>query len=620
MTDTAFDWRSFLVRWSEEWADAQDPDDSLSEDDAAAVRDRWLGFAPADAERIALAEERLGRRLPPSYRAFLEVSDGWRHAGRTVPRLVGAEGTRWFEDASGFADIHRVDPDEVPSPQDVVRAGMWGRALHVNDTSDAVHVLMDPGDTDEDGEWAVSCFDVWSGHPPTRYASFRDFMEGGYRAFHRSSVIHSARGGGEFANSTTRALDAAVEDARRDALGGRYERAETALREAEEYGRPGAEPLRAQIRRLLVGGRTTGLGGPALDPVYAHDLLALLAAEHVRDRRDDASWESVVRDASGEVRTLGQELLRSMREETFRYTAPGAFGEAVDRAWEQARWGGTDEAWRTLRAALPDWEPAGPALLAPLGLLADPVLGPLITPERGEELLATPRAGEAGVRPQPAADADPAGLLWLPSTMGNRRGYRFVLVEGAPPDALPGLLGTEGDDGLLRGASRTNSRSMGATRMAAGSAGGGWCFAFDGLPPAFDEARFVSPAAAASRAGRAVVVWGCPGGAHGSRSSDLFHLSVAEKGEESYAFTVHGTGVRRSGSVPPDLDPGRLFCPEDFPREGELRALGAIAAAFGVTLPRFALTRSRLPTFTTHAWTRPPGPDDGQVTVTAGRG
>ncbi|WP_431948968.1 hypothetical protein [Actinacidiphila sp. bgisy167] len=33
MTDTDFDWRSFLARWSGEWADAYDPDASPSEDE-----------------------------------------------------------------------------------------------------------------------------------------------------------------------------------------------------------------------------------------------------------------------------------------------------------------------------------------------------------------------------------------------------------------------------------------------------------------------------------------------------------------------------------------------------------------------------------------------------------
>jgi hypothetical protein len=46
MTDLMDEWRPFLVRWSQEWADAQDPDAPASERhvrDEEPVRTRWLG-------------------------------------------------------------------------------------------------------------------------------------------------------------------------------------------------------------------------------------------------------------------------------------------------------------------------------------------------------------------------------------------------------------------------------------------------------------------------------------------------------------------------------------------------------------------------------------------------
>ncbi len=95
MTETtAFDWRSFLLRWSGEWADSLPDNKTQSEDDETARRTRWLGFPPASAERIAAMERRLGCRMPPSYREFLKVSDGWRHAGGFVWLLAGTEDAR----------------------------------------------------------------------------------------------------------------------------------------------------------------------------------------------------------------------------------------------------------------------------------------------------------------------------------------------------------------------------------------------------------------------------------------------------------------------------------------------------------------------------------------------
>ncbi|WP_208885798.1 hypothetical protein [Streptomyces sp. PBH53] len=97
----------------------------------------------------------------------------------------------------------------------------------------------------------------------------------------------------------------------------------------------------------------------------------------------------------------------------------------------------------------------------------------------------------------------------------------------------------------------------------------------------------------------------------------VFHVSVAENGAQRHAFTVRGTSVDVRGSVPDALDPERLFR-ADEPRTGRLgerRALEALAAEYGVRLPRLALTRGRLHTFRTLPWNRPPGPGEGCATL-----
>ncbi|MGX1564223.1 SMI1/KNR4 family protein [Streptomyces sp. NPDC055506] len=631
MTDAMCDWRPFLVRWSEEWADALRPDDSRGEPDEEARRAGWLGFAPAPNARIAALEERLGLRLPPSYRAFLQVTDGWRHAGQFVWRLAGTEDIRRHEDASGLAGWLQEELVEDSTPEEVLLAGMGKRALQLDVESDATYVLMDPGDVGEDGEWAVYEYATWSGEYPQRHASFRAFMEAMHRQFH---MLRASRLGEEFANSTTQALDRAVDHARLEALRGHHEQANTALAEAEEYGRPRAKPLRDQIRRLLGDSYLVDFSRLKADPLYAPEVLPVLALQHVRD---NSGWASHLRTVPEAVRGAAEEILRQVRQGTFRYTADGPFGRAVDEAREQARWGETDAAWHILRAALPSWRPLGPDHLAPVGLLADPLLGPLLTADRGRELLATPRGGERGTAPPPTADADPPGLAWLaeaePELTGA--GYRFVLVEGVEPAELPGRLAD--DTAVLnepmelwraRLARSGNGRSAAPWEeralAAVGRAGSGWSFAFDVEPGHFHERTFRSPAGAASRGARAVVVWSDPSG--------LFHLSVGEDGEEKYAFTVQGSTTRRSGAVPPALDPDRFFGPAtDAPpgaarpwQEVERLALSAVAAEFGVRLPRFALTSGRLHTCTSLSWIRPPEPGEvyrfGTFTVVPGPG
>ncbi|MDQ0963597.1 hypothetical protein QFZ66_007475 [Streptomyces sp. B4I13] len=398
MTDdtTAFDWRPFLRKWSGEWADSLRDDETRGEDDEAARRARWLGFPPASQERIAAMEERLGHRMPPSYRRFLEVSDGWRHAGGFVWLLAGTATAHWHNDASGLAEMFEEDLDDDASPEERQEADIWRRGLQLDVESDITHVLLDPDDVDEGGEWAVFTWASWRGEAPERHANFLAFMREMHREFH-SLRARGSEAEPVFANDTTRELDARVEEARLEALRGGWERAGKALDEAKEYGRPRAAGLGDQIRRLRGQTYMVYFEGLVTDPRYAHELLPPLVAEHAANAsRDDSALTFHLRGADEGVVSLAFEILDQVRKGTYRYTAAGPFGEAVERARELARSGDTDGAWRTLMDALPWWEPLGPYHLAPLGWVADPLLGPLLTPERGRELLSAPRGGQPG--------------------------------------------------------------------------------------------------------------------------------------------------------------------------------------------------------------------------------
>ncbi|MFE7654286.1 SMI1/KNR4 family protein [Streptomyces bottropensis] len=627
MTDTtAFDWRTFLLRWSEEWADSLPEDETRGEDDEAAHRARWLGFPPASRERIAAMEDRLGRRLPPSYREFLAVSDGWRHAGGFVWLLAGTADARWHDDESGLAAMYEEYLDEDAGPEERLEVDIWRRGLQLDVESDVTHVLMDPEDVDDNGEWAVYTWASWRAAPPERHANFLEFMRAMHREFH-SLRAHAGDGEPVFANDTTLRLDAATDEARQEALRGGWERAGEALDEAAAYGRPRAAGLGDQIRRLLGQTSMVYFDGLVTDPRYAPELLPSLVAEHAaHSYRDDSTLTYHLRGASDDLLSLAYATLEAVRNGTYRYTASGPFGEAVGRARESARWGDTDGAWRTLMNALPVWEPLGPDHLAPLGWVADPVLGPLLTPERGRELLSTPRGGHAGEAPGPAPTAlDPGDLTWLaePDPGNNRTSYRFVLVEGVEPEELPGRLadreggGDQDRDNTVLNAPMTlwearrrslrnrNEFSSYADRalVAVGRAGTGWSFAFDPDASQFDPQRFVSPAVAAGEGTRAVVVWSGLRRAHGG---PFFHLSVARDGAEQYAFTYAGGEVRSSGEIPRALDPSLFFGDLEDHTEAERALLEAVTREFGVCLPRHAIVHGRLHTFVTRSWTRPP--------------
>ncbi|MFF3276715.1 SMI1/KNR4 family protein [Streptomyces chrestomyceticus] len=545
------------------------------------------------------------------------VSDGWQHAGGFVRLLAGTTDAHWHNNESGLADMFEEYLDDDAGLAERRAADIWRRGLQLDVVSDITHVLLDPEDVDEDGEWAVYTWASWRAAPPERYANFVEFMRSMHQEFHGLRA-RPAAGEPEFVNDTTRELDALVEQARLEALRGDWERAEQALDEARKYGRPRAAGLGDQIRRLLGQTHMVSFEDLATDPQYAPELLPSLVTEHAaRSYGDDSTLRFDLRGAGDDVVSLAYATLEQVRNGTYRYTATGPFGEAVERARELARWGDTDAAWRTLMDALPVWQPLGPDHLAPLGWVADPLLGPLLTPERGRELLSTPRGGQAGEAPVRAACLDPDNLAWLadPDAHGDHTSYRFVLVEAVEPEDLPGRLADANEATLVAPmtAHEARHRPLHGQRefssyddralMAVGRARSRWSFAFDGAPAPFDPQRFISPAAGASAGTRAVVVWGGLRTRHGQ---PFFHLSVAQDGTEQYAFTYADGETHRTGRIPRVLDPDRFFTSRQEATEAERPLLEALTDVFDARLPRHAITNGRLHTFTTHSWTRPP--------------
>jgi len=617
MSDESFNWHDFLGRWQQEWVPRED------EDGGQIVVPP--GRPGADEVAIAAAEERLGRRLPASYREFLAVSDGW-HVDQTagVYQLGGAADIGWFQDPHDMTPLYEENLGDNPRKEDVLLAGMWQRALRLETDSDMSYALLDPGDSDQDGEWALYVYKGWGGELPDRYPSFRAYMEAMYRGFHSDRAERA-----DFVNATTRAQDAHVEEARLLALRGRHEEALSLLEEARSFGRPGSAVLLNQLRHLLAPHSSRDYGNLVADPRYQPEILPVAAMTPARGEwrlGGDDHWLGMM-TARGVARKTVEAVLSTMRDGTHHYAPPGPWGRAVAEARESARWGATDAAWRVLRDALPLWEVPGALLIAPIGLLADPVLGPLVTPERGREILATPRGGETGPAPEPVPDLDPPGIAWLTEPAANRRpfdGYRCVWVEGIDPARLPALIGEEGAE--LSAPADPREASWRAPKsheregvelwedravVAVGRTAEAWAFAFDGHSHQHLNERFLSLAPAASSSGRAVVVWRDPRRSSPGDQPAAFHLSVAEQGKELYAFTVRGTEIQHSGVIPEALDPARLFRPEDSELDCELRVLEALHTELGLSLPRFALTQGRLRTFTTRSWTRAPRAGEG---------
>ncbi|MFE4819988.1 SMI1/KNR4 family protein [Streptomyces sp. NPDC056704] len=445
-------WRPFLEQWSAEWIAGHDPDKDapLAQE---VVRDAWLGFAPASEAEVAAAEARLGRRLPPSLREFLLVTNGWRDAGNFIYRLAGAAELEWLRDTDDrtwievWEDLAEDDVEEDEDGEEafgVQEAKVLARCLRLSLEGDAAVMLLDPDDVDVDGEWAAYWLASWSGEGPERYGSFHGLMRRQWVSFH---ALRKPPG------ATRDHWDAEVERARCEALAGAVDGPLSVFAQAHEYGRERADVLSMQMKAMLGDWRghiaslmwyRPGNDDLLLSPLFAAELLPLLVRQdqlaHPHDLRP---LQRLKEHAPAPVRALVADYEARAAEPGFRLTFGGPeFSAAVhavaDRLAGQpafqapdeppirtgpvvvtlyagggprpepdpmsdpakvrtARAGLCDEAWPELRAALRLWHPVCEDHIAPISLFADPVLAQLITPDRGREILATPRGTGPGV-------------------------------------------------------------------------------------------------------------------------------------------------------------------------------------------------------------------------------
>ena len=130
----------------------------------AIVRSGWLGRPPAADEEIAQLEERLGTRLPPSFRDYLRVSNGWLLGPDYPDRWFGTDEIGWFRDIEPqyveiwTEEIYPVSDEQyfVYGPeQDTVwiRREYLPSCLQVAENVDGYLYLLNPEVVNPQGEW-----------------------------------------------------------------------------------------------------------------------------------------------------------------------------------------------------------------------------------------------------------------------------------------------------------------------------------------------------------------------------------------------------------------------------------------------------------------------------------
>ena len=212
---SSFDWRSFLLRWSQIILTSMS-DEERQQLPQEVLESGWLGYPGATDEQIVKAEARLQRQLPPSYREFLKVTNGWRQTAKgndsfnhklwSTDEIGGfvMRHPRWIEaftDRHETADISLEDPDELDDywnpigisndeyfvygeEQDPskIRIEYLRTAVEISDVGIDSIYLLNPQVVNSEGEWEAWFFaDYLPG--ADRYPSFREMMEAEYANF-----------------------------------------------------------------------------------------------------------------------------------------------------------------------------------------------------------------------------------------------------------------------------------------------------------------------------------------------------------------------------------------------------------------------------------------------------
>lgn len=186
------EWHGFLKQWSEDWL-------STGQHFSAKVRrERWLGSAPATEEQITALEKKLGAVLPPSYKAFLRITNGWRQTTPFIKAIRPARRVNWLATAEPeLIDAwSSPDPSEIPRLPDEEYFSYTDEAIgHFRDEQlaqmllaadsaegDSAIYLLNPTAVTEDGEWEAWFFANWV-PGAERYPSFAHLMLAQYRSF-----------------------------------------------------------------------------------------------------------------------------------------------------------------------------------------------------------------------------------------------------------------------------------------------------------------------------------------------------------------------------------------------------------------------------------------------------
>lgn len=184
-------WKELLEKWNAKILSSRAKEDLPK----SLIKRGWLGRKPATKEQIDALEKRLERKLPPSYRSFLEFSNGWD--GRltfTIDELWSTEDVDWLRETFAvWAGVYGTPYEELPisdeeyfvygEQQDPfsMRHEYLKEALCISEFGNNALYILNPVVTFGD-EWEAWFLAEWL-PGANRYRSFYELMEAEYKTF-----------------------------------------------------------------------------------------------------------------------------------------------------------------------------------------------------------------------------------------------------------------------------------------------------------------------------------------------------------------------------------------------------------------------------------------------------
>ncbi|MDT5041920.1 MAG: hypothetical protein QOE51_2905 [Actinoplanes sp.] len=180
---TVEEWHAFLTEYSREVLTSKDQERDRALPDGGFItvprftpevlEGGWLGSAPCSEADVRAVEARLGRSLPPSFRNFYLVSNGWSDAGRYGEDVWRIQDIEWLRD-SDFSDLIEAWEDALSEESfEVLRVGLL---VGYADGGAGDYWLLAPPEPGDQSEWTAYQWGAGSGSSPEPFESFGALM------------------------------------------------------------------------------------------------------------------------------------------------------------------------------------------------------------------------------------------------------------------------------------------------------------------------------------------------------------------------------------------------------------------------------------------------------------